>query len=53
MRVPFADVGPQKIESDLADEQVMFLSDIFPAGWMAAENAQIEDGDTFAIWGAG
>ena len=53
LRVPFADVGPQKIESDLPDEKVLFLSDIFPTGWMAAENAGIEDGDTVAVWGAG
>ena len=53
MRVPFADIGPQKITSDRTDEQVLFLSDIFPTGWMAAENADIEDGDTVAIWGAG
>ena len=53
MRVPYADVGPQKIENDLPDEKVLFLSDIFPTGWMAAENAQIEEGDTVAIWGAG
>ena len=53
LRVPFADVGPQKIESDLPDEKVLFLSDIFPTGWMAAENADIEHGDTVAIWGAG
>jgi threonine dehydrogenase-like Zn-dependent dehydrogenase len=53
LRVPYADVGPQKIESDLADEKVLFLSDIFPTGWMAAENAEIEPGDTVAVWGAG
>ncbi len=53
LRVPFADVGPLKIESPLADEQVLFLSDIFPTGYMAAENAQIEKGDTVAIWGCG
>ena len=53
LRVPYADVGPQKIESDLPDEKVLFLSDIFPTGWMAAENAGIEPGDTVAIWGAG
>jgi threonine dehydrogenase-like Zn-dependent dehydrogenase len=53
LRVPFADVGPIKIESDLRDEQVLFLSDIFPTGYMAAENAQIEKGDTVAIWGCG
>jgi threonine dehydrogenase-like Zn-dependent dehydrogenase len=53
LRVPYADVGPQKIESDLPDEKVLFLSDIFPTGWMAAENAGIEPGDTVAVWGAG
>lgn len=53
LRVPYADVGPQLIESDLSDEKVLFLSDIFPTGWMAAENADIEEGDTVAIWGAG
>jgi len=41
VRVPFANVGPLKIESDLPDEKVLFLSDIFPTGYMAAENAQI------------
>lgn len=53
LRVPFADVGPIKIESDLPDEKVLFLSDIFPTGYMAAENAEIEPGDTVAVWGAG
>ncbi|MFC7140766.1 zinc-dependent alcohol dehydrogenase [Halosimplex aquaticum] len=53
LRVPYADVGPIKIESDLPDEQVLFLSDIFPTGYMAAENADIEDGDTVAVWGCG
>lgn len=53
LRVPYADVGPQKIESDLPDEKVLFLSDIFPTGYMAAENAGIEPGDTVAIWGCG
>ena len=53
LRVPFADVGPIKIPSDLPDEKVVFLSDIFPTGYMAAENAQIEPGDTVAIWGCG
>ena len=52
-RVPFADVGPLKIESDLPDEKVLFLSDIFPTGYMAAENAQIQPGDTVAVWGCG
>ncbi len=53
LRVPHADVGPIKIESDLSDEQVLFLSDIFPTGYMAAENADIEPGDTVAVWGCG
>ena len=53
LRVPFADVGPIKIESDLSDEQVLFLSDIFPTGYMAAENAEIAPGDTVAVWGCG
>jgi threonine dehydrogenase-like Zn-dependent dehydrogenase len=53
LRVPHADVGPIKIESNLSDEQVLFLSDIFPTGYMAAENAQIERGDTVAVWGCG
>jgi threonine dehydrogenase-like Zn-dependent dehydrogenase len=52
-RVPFANVGPLKIENDLPDEKVLFLSDIFPTGYMAAENAQIQDGDTVAVWGCG
>ena len=53
LRVPFADVGPLKIESDLPDEKVLFLSDIFPTGYMAAENCDIEPGDTVAVWGCG
>jgi threonine dehydrogenase-like Zn-dependent dehydrogenase len=53
LRVPFADVGPLKIESDLPDEMVLFLSDIFPTGYMAAENCGIESGDTVAVWGCG
>lgn len=54
LRVPYADVSPFKIENDsLTDEQVLFLSDIFPTGYMAAENAQIERGDTVAVWGCG
>ena len=52
-RVPFADVGPMKIESDLSDEQVLFLSDILPTGWMGAEQCDIEPGDTVAVWGCG
>ena len=53
LRVPFADVGPIKIPPGLRDEQVLFLSDIFPTGYMAAENAEIEPGETVAIWGCG
>lgn len=53
LRVPYADVGPIKIESGLTDEQVVFLSDIFPTGYMAAENCDIEEGDTVAVWGCG
>jgi threonine dehydrogenase-like Zn-dependent dehydrogenase len=52
-RVPFADVGAFKIESDLADEQVLFLSDILPTGYMGAEMCDIEPGDVVAVWGAG
>ena len=53
-RVPFADVGPIKIENDaLTDDQVLFLSDIFPTGYMGAENCNIQPGDVIAVWGAG
>lgn len=52
-RVPFADVGPIKIENDLDDEKVLFLSDIFPTGYQGAENANIQPGDTVAVWGCG
>lgn len=52
-RVPFADVGPIKIPEELTDEQVLFLSDIFPTGYMAAENCNIQPGDTIAVWGCG
>jgi threonine dehydrogenase-like Zn-dependent dehydrogenase len=53
VRVPFADVGPLKIPPELTDEQVLFLSDIFPTGYMAAENCNIQPGDTIAVWGCG
>ncbi len=53
VRVPFADVGPIKIESDLPDEKVLFLSDIFPTGYMGAEMCDIQPGDVVAVWGAG
>ncbi len=52
-RVPFADVGPIKIPDGLSDEKVVFLSDIFPTGYMGAENCNIRPGDTVAIWGCG
>lgn len=52
-RVPFADVGPIKVPESLSDEQVLFLSDIFPTGYMAAENCNITPGDTIAVWGCG
>ncbi|WAL58258.1 zinc-dependent alcohol dehydrogenase [Thermocoleostomius sinensis] len=53
VRVPFADVGPIKIPDGLLDDQVLFLSDILPTGYMAAENCQIQPGDTVAVWGCG
>ncbi len=53
VRVPFADVGPFKIPEGISDEQVLFLSDIFPTGFMAAENCNINPGDTVAVWGCG
>ena len=52
-RVPFADVGPIKVPDGLTDEQVLFLSDVFPTGYMAAENCRIRPGDTVAVWGCG
>jgi threonine dehydrogenase-like Zn-dependent dehydrogenase len=52
-RVPFADVGPIKIPNGLTDEQVLFLSDIFPTGYMGAELAEIKQGDVVAVWGCG
>ncbi len=53
VRVPFADVGPYKVPDGLPDEKVLFLTDIFPTGYMAAEQADIEPGDTVAVWGCG
>lgn len=53
VRVPFADIGTVKIENGFTDEQVLFLSDIFPTGYMAAENCNISSGDTIAVWGCG
>jgi threonine dehydrogenase-like Zn-dependent dehydrogenase len=53
VRVPFADVGPLKVDDDLPDEQLLFLSDIFPTGFMGAELCEIKPGDVIAVWGAG
>ncbi|MBB3209265.1 threonine dehydrogenase-like Zn-dependent dehydrogenase [Rhodopirellula rubra] len=53
LRVPYADVGPIKVPNGLPDEQVVFLSDIFPTGYMAAENCEIQPADTVAVWGCG
>lgn len=53
LRVPFADVGPIKVPEGLSDEQVLFLSDIFPTGYQAAENCDIKAGDTVAVFGCG
>ena len=53
LRVPYADVGPIKVPNGLTDEQVLFLSDIFPTGYMAADFCNIQPEDTIAIWGCG
>jgi threonine dehydrogenase-like Zn-dependent dehydrogenase len=53
VRVPYADVGPVKIPEELSDEQVLFLGDIFPTGWQAAVQCDIEPTDTVVVWGAG
>jgi threonine dehydrogenase-like Zn-dependent dehydrogenase len=53
VRVPFSDMGPVVVPEGLEDDKVLFLSDILPTGWMAAENAGIEPGDTVAVWGCG
>ena len=52
-RVPFANVGPLKVPDGIPDEKVLFLTDIFPTGWMAAENCNIHPGDVVAVWGCG
>ncbi|HEX2114994.1 MAG TPA: zinc-dependent alcohol dehydrogenase [Alphaproteobacteria bacterium] len=52
-RVPFADVGPIKVPSGMPDDQALFLSDVFPTGWMAAEACNIQPGDVIAVWGCG
>jgi threonine dehydrogenase-like Zn-dependent dehydrogenase len=53
LRIPYADVGPIKVPDGLTDEQVLFLSDIFPTGYQAAENCNIQRGDTVAVFGCG
>ncbi|QDV77060.1 zinc-dependent alcohol dehydrogenase [Botrimarina mediterranea] len=53
LRVPYADIGPIAVPDGLADDQVVFLSDIFPTGYMAAENCDIRPGETVAVWGCG
>jgi threonine dehydrogenase-like Zn-dependent dehydrogenase len=53
VRVPYSDVGPFKVPEELTDEQVLFLTDIFPTGYMAAENCNIHPGDVIAVWGCG
>jgi threonine dehydrogenase-like Zn-dependent dehydrogenase len=53
VRVPFADCGPIKIPDGVSDEKALFLSDIFPTGYMAAENCDIKAGDVIAVWGCG
>jgi threonine dehydrogenase-like Zn-dependent dehydrogenase len=53
VRVPYSDVGPIVVPDGLEDEEVLFLSDILPTGWMAAVNCDIEPGDTVAVWGSG
>ncbi|EAZ89886.1 zinc-dependent alcohol dehydrogenase [Crocosphaera chwakensis] len=53
VRVPFADIGPLKVPESLSDEQVLFLTDIFPTGYMAAENCDIQPGEIVAVWGCG
>ncbi|WP_308916012.1 zinc-dependent alcohol dehydrogenase [Jannaschia sp. LMIT008] len=53
VRVPFADTTHMKVPDGMSDEQVLFLTDIFPTGWQAAVNAEVGSGDTVAIWGAG
>jgi len=53
VRVPFADVGPVRIEAGVPDEKVLFLSDILPTGYMGAEMCDIQRGDVVAVWGAG
>jgi threonine dehydrogenase-like Zn-dependent dehydrogenase len=53
VRIPFSDVVPLVVPEDIPDERLLFLSDILPTGWMAALNAEIQPGDTIAVWGCG
>jgi threonine dehydrogenase-like Zn-dependent dehydrogenase len=53
VRVPFADVGPLKLLDSITDEQAVFLADVFPTGYMEAENCGLQPGDTVAVWGCG
>lgn len=53
VRVPYADVGPMKVPDSLTDEQVLFLTDIYPTGYQAAVNCDIQEGDTVVVWGSG
>ncbi len=53
VRVPYADTGPIKVPDGLEDDEVLFLSDILHTGYMAAENCNIQPGDTVAVWGCG
>jgi threonine dehydrogenase-like Zn-dependent dehydrogenase len=53
VRVPYSDTGPVVVPDGMDDDKVLFLSDILPTGWMAAENCDIEEGDTVAVWGCG
>jgi threonine dehydrogenase-like Zn-dependent dehydrogenase len=53
VRVPFGDIGPKKLPPGVSDEQAVMLADVFPTGYMAAENCAIEPGDTVAVWGCG
>lgn len=53
LRVPYSDIGPIVVPDGMEDDEVLFLSDILPTGWMAAENVGIEEGDTIAVWGCG
>jgi threonine dehydrogenase-like Zn-dependent dehydrogenase len=53
LRVPYADVGPMVLPEGLSDEQAVMLADAFPTGFFAADNCEIQGGETIAVWGAG